>query len=95
MGATTWFGTTTHDEEDVARSAAALRRIGDELRSDVWRSISSTAPATFLGGPSLVTVVNAIDDVERLVLAVADDLDRAAIEMERAAARAIPLWLEA
>jgi hypothetical protein len=95
MGATNWFGTSADDEQHLARSAAALRRIGDELRFDVARLISSTAPQSFLGGPSLATVADGIDDVERLVLAVADDLDRAAIEMERAAALAVPLWLEA
>ncbi|MGA1050657.1 MAG: hypothetical protein ACO3WU_00015 [Ilumatobacteraceae bacterium] len=95
MGATTWFGTPAEDEQHRARSASALRRIGGELRTDVARLISSTTPESFLGGPSLATVADGIDDVERLILAVADDLDRAAVEVERAAALAVPLWLDA
>ena len=72
-----------------AMLASTFRSIGGDLRTDLWRLVVSTEPGSFLGGPALGPVANGIDEIQRLILGVADDLDRAAAEIESGGTRGV------
>lgn len=87
MGTGTVFGLPDFDDRR-AQLAATLRRCGGDLRLETWRVVTSASPGSFLGGPALGPLVDGIDEIRRLILAVADDLDRAAARIEAAPALA-------